>query len=64
MPGMVSEVYSLLHDGASAEQIATHLDKIATERMGLSSNRKHCHATARNSLDWRAALLKRLLLQP
>jgi len=55
----VPGVYSLLHDGATAEQIATHLDKIATERMGLSSNMKHCHATAHNLLDWRAALLKK-----
>ena len=55
----VSGVCSLLHDGATADQIATHLDKIATERMGLSSNMNHCHETAHKLLDWRATLLKR-----
>jgi len=55
----VSGVCSLLNDGATAEQIAAHLDKIATERMGLSSNMQHSHATAHKLIDWRAKLLKR-----
>jgi hypothetical protein len=55
----VPGVYSLLDNGATAEQIATHFDKIATERMGLSSNMKHCHATAHKLLDWRTTLLER-----
>ena len=54
----VPEVYSLLQSGASAEQIAAHLDKIATERMGLNPNMKHSLVTAHNLLDWRAALLE------
>jgi hypothetical protein len=55
----VPGVYSLLDNGATAEQIATHLDNIATARMGLSSNMKDCHATAHKLLDWRTRLLKR-----
>jgi hypothetical protein len=52
----VPEVYSLLQSGAAAEQIAAHLDKIATERMGLNSNIEHSLLTARNLLDWRTTL--------
>ncbi len=55
----VSGVCSLLHNGATAEEIATHLDEIATERMGLGSNMAHSHATAQKLLDWRTTLLKR-----
>ena len=55
----VPEVYSLLQSGASAEQIAAHLDKIATERMGLNSNIKHSLLAAHNLLDWRTTLLEK-----
>ena len=55
----VPGVCSLLDNGATAEQIATHLDKIATESMGLRSNIKNCYATADKLLEWRATLLKR-----
>jgi hypothetical protein len=54
----VPEVYSLLQSGAPVEQIAAHLDKIATERMGLNSNVKHSLVTAHNLMDWRATLLE------
>jgi len=54
----VPEVYSLLHSGAPVEQIAAHLDEIATERMGLNSNIKHSLLAAHNLLDWRATLLE------
>jgi hypothetical protein len=55
----VPDVYALLSQGASAEHIATHLDHIATERMGLGSNLEHSQATARTLLAWRATLLER-----
>jgi len=54
----VPEIYSLLQGGAAAEQIAAHLDEIATERMGLNSNIKHSLLAAHNLLDWRATLLE------
>jgi hypothetical protein len=52
-------VYSLLQNGATAEQIATHLDSIATERMGPRSNMKESQATAQTLLDWRTTLLNK-----
>jgi hypothetical protein len=55
----VPQVYSLLQAGATAEQIAAHLDKVATERMGLNSNMKHSLLAASNLLDWRATLLQK-----
>ena len=55
----VPRVYSLLESGATAEQIAAHLDMIATEGMGLKSNMDHCRLTALKLLDWRATLLRR-----
>jgi len=54
----VPAVYSLLQDGASADQIAAHLDRIATDRTGLNSNMKHALLTAQNLLGWRSALLE------
>ena len=45
--------------GLTAEQIAAHLDMIATEGMGLKSNMDHCRLTALKLLDWRATLLRR-----
>jgi hypothetical protein len=54
----VPQVYSLLQSGATAEQIADHLDKIATERIGLNPNLKHSLLTAHKLLDWRATLLR------
>jgi hypothetical protein len=51
-------VYELLQSGAAAEQIAAHLDKITTERMGLTSNVKHSLLTAHNLLDWQTTLLE------
>jgi hypothetical protein len=55
----VPDVHSLLESGSTAEQIATHLDEIATERMGLRSNMEHNRATAQRLLDWRAVLLEK-----
>jgi hypothetical protein len=55
----VSQVYALLQCDATAEQIAAHLDKIATEGMGLNSNIEHSLLTAHNLMDWRATLLQR-----
>jgi hypothetical protein len=55
----VPHVYSLLESGATAEQIAAHLDKIATEGMGLKSNMDHCRLTAYKLLDWRLTLLRK-----
>jgi FixJ family two-component response regulator len=37
----------------------SHLDKIATEGMGLKSNMEHCRLTAHKLLDWRPTLLRR-----
>jgi hypothetical protein len=54
----VPQIYSLLQRDAAAEEIATHLDRIATENMGLNSNKKHALFTAQNLLDWRAKLLQ------
>jgi hypothetical protein len=55
----VPHVYSLLQSGATADQIADHLEEIATERMGLKSNKKHSLVTAHSLLDWRATLLEK-----
>jgi hypothetical protein len=55
----VPEVYSLLQNGATAEQLAAHLDKIATEGMGFSSNLENSLATAKELLKWQAKLLRR-----
>jgi hypothetical protein len=55
----VAGIYALLEGGASTEQIAIHLDKIAVGRMGLGSNMEHNRVTAARLLAWRAALLKR-----
>jgi hypothetical protein len=55
----VPGVYSLLESGSTVDQIATHLDKIATEGMGLRSNMEHNRATAQKLLDWRATLLQK-----
>jgi hypothetical protein len=54
----VPQVYALLQSGATAEQIAGHLDKIATERIGLNSNTEHSLLTAQKLLDWRATMLR------
>lgn len=54
----VPEVYSLLQRGAAAEQIAAHLNEIATERMGLNANIEHSLLTAHNLLDWQTTLLE------
>ena len=54
----VPEVCLLLQGGATAEQIAAHLDRIATERMGLNLNIENSLLTAHNLLDWRATLLE------
>jgi hypothetical protein len=55
----VPHVYTLIQNAATAEQIADHLDKIATERMGLNSNIEHSLITAHTLLDWRATLLRK-----
>jgi hypothetical protein len=57
--GYVPDIYSLLQKGASAEQIAAHLEKIETEWIGLSSNPEHSLAIAHKLLEWRAALLEK-----
>jgi hypothetical protein len=54
----VPQVYSLLQGGATAEQIAICLDKVATERMALNPNRERSLMAAQKLLDWRAALLR------
>jgi hypothetical protein len=54
----VPQIYSLLQRDAAAEEIATHLDRIATEDMGLNSNKKHALLTAQTLRDWRAKLLQ------
>jgi hypothetical protein len=54
----VPQICSLLQRDAAAEEIATHLDQIATENMGLNSNKKHALFTAQTLLDWRAKLLQ------
>jgi hypothetical protein len=63
MPGMSTiRTYrecALLENEATAQQIAAHLDEIATQRMGLSSNMNHCDTTAQKLLEWRKTLLKR-----
>ena len=55
----VPEVYSLLQKGAAPDQIAAHLNRIATERMGLNSNIEHSLLTAHNLLDWQTTLLEK-----
>jgi len=55
----VPRVCSLLQAGAAVEQIAAHLDNIATESIGLKSNMKHSLLTATNLLNWRATLLEK-----
>ena len=55
----VPEIYSLIHGSASAEQIAAHLEKIETERMGLGSKPELALAIAHTLLEWRAVLLEK-----
>ncbi|MGV3731211.1 MAG: hypothetical protein ACO1NN_10680 [Sphingopyxis sp.] len=46
-----AEVHSMLIRGANAEEIARHLDWVATELIGLGSNVQHCLAVARLAVD-------------
>ncbi len=55
----VAGVYALLESGSGADQIAAHLDRIASQRMCLRSNMEHCHDTARKLLDWKIVLLEK-----
>jgi hypothetical protein len=57
--GYVSDIDALLRKEASAEQIAEHLEKIVTERVGISSNQEHSLAIAHKLLEWRATLLEK-----
>jgi hypothetical protein len=55
----VPQVYLLLQGGATAEQIALHLDKVVTERIELNSNMERSLMASQKLLDWRAVLLRK-----
>jgi hypothetical protein len=54
----VSELLSLLENDANTEQIARCLNNIATTKMGMQPNDKHCLAIARLLLVWKEWLLQ------
>jgi hypothetical protein len=54
----IPNVLSLLSSNASAENIASYLDEVATKHMGLSANPKRSMLTAERLLDWKIKLLK------
>jgi len=49
----VPEVFRLLLDQADEQAIADHLGRVATERMGMKSNRIRDLAAARAAVNWR-----------
>lgn len=50
------QVFSLLKEGKSAEEIATYLDKIVSERMGLSMNHQQSLEVAQVLIEWQESI--------
>lgn len=51
--GYVGPVFTLLRSGASDSEISSHLEAIASERMGLPGRKELADATAAILIDWR-----------
>ncbi len=49
--GYVPTIFSLKSSGASAEVIASELNKIIIEQMGLAGNFEHCREIAKKILE-------------
>lgn len=54
----VPQVIALLDKNVPAEQIASYLNAVATQSMGLSSNDPHSLSVAHCLLAWKAKLLQ------
>ncbi len=52
------EVFSLLKNNADLLKIATYLERVVIDRMGLNGNREHSFEIAELLLDWKDILLK------
>lgn len=52
------EVFAMLQEGADASEIATYLDSVVTERMGLNvgKNPEHSRCVAELLLDWKTEI--------
>ena len=53
------QVFKLLKTDVGAEQIATYLSNVATERMGLAANREHALHVANALLAWKETILEK-----
>ncbi|MBL0730733.1 hypothetical protein [Piscinibacter sp. HJYY11] len=51
--GYLPQVFRLLKEEASAEEIATYLESIATERMGFNANPQQAREVAKLLLEWK-----------
>ena len=52
----LAQVFSLLKAGKSAEEIATYLDQIVSERMELSTNHQQSLEVAQVLIEWQEAI--------
>ena len=51
--GYVGPVFTLVHSGAVVSDISVHLQRIASERMGLPGRQERSDAAATVLIDWR-----------
>lgn len=51
--GYLPDVFRMLQDGMGESSVATYLDSVATERMGLDANSEHSKRVAHLLLSWK-----------
>jgi len=54
--GYLPQVFGLLKDEASAEEVARYLESIATERMGFNANLQQAREVAELLLEWKEVI--------
>lgn len=52
----VPQVFGLLQNGATEENISAYLGDVVTDRMGLSANSQHDSEVASVLINWKAAI--------
>jgi hypothetical protein len=62
--GYLPEILTMLQMGLNAPEIASYLDKLATENMGLSADPEYSKRVAELLLDWKSEIYRNRRQQP
>ena len=56
--GYVNDVCEILWQHVDAKAVSAHLERIATEYMGLPDSKERCDLAAEKLLEWRSAVTR------